>query len=106
MDDFSREDRLGKKLVALYGLTIGSCWHGSTKMLRISDPETRIYSSFLNWHSVLFGQEHVFVCSHKNSLNEMIVRYFNPYKSMPISIIEYSSLDELDIQLTLLGMNG
>lgn len=101
LDNTRREERLGKKLVAFYGLTI-SCGDKSCgkDTIKISDPKCSGYAVFTNWHYVLFRT------GLNISLNDAITGYFNYFRQKKIGIIDYSSLDELDIQLTLLGVNG
>lgn len=100
LDITRREEDLGKKLVDLYGLTISYDYKRYGKdVLKISDPECHIYAVFTDWHSVLFG------IRYEMSLNDAITRYFNNFKQKQISIIEFISLDDLDIQLTLIGVN-
>ena len=100
LDITRREEDLGKKLVDLYGLTIsyGHKRYGKD-VLKISDPECHVYAVFADWHSALFG------IGYEMSLNDAITRHFNNFKQKQISIIEFTSLDDLDIQLTLIGVN-
>lgn len=91
MEDLSREERLGKKLLKIYGLKWAeSPFRGIDVTLKKSFP----YHA-PDWAVLLLGN---CICSSLNGL----LRYIEE----PVSLIEYASLDELDIQLTLLGMNG
>lgn len=100
LDITRREEDLGKKLVALYGLTIsyGHKRYGKDA-LKIFDPECHGHAEFANWHCVLFRT------GFNISLNDVITGYFNYFRQKQIGIIEFTFLDELDIQLTLAGVN-
>lgn len=95
MDISLREEKLGKALIEAY----------KGKMFPLQDSCYRFKVlfphmgalGFRNWHEFLFGSEH-----HEydfESANFFLKKYGS------VEIIDYASLDELDIQLTLMGMS-
>ena len=95
MDISLREEKLGKALIEAY----------KGKMFPLQDSCYRfevlfphvIPLGFRNWHEFLFGSKH-----HEFEF-ESANFYLKKYGG--VEIIDYASLDELDIQLTLMGMN-
>lgn len=83
---------LGKRLLKYYGCIVGD------KRAWLPLEWAGVSTAFVihSWKSLLFGSNQWF------SFNEIVERSFPKVKD---KLIMFSSLEELDIQLTLLGAN-
>lgn len=95
MDISIREEKLGKALIEAYKGKLFPA-QSSYFEFKVLFPGP-IILGFRNWHEFLFGSE------HHNDAFESANFYLKKWNS--VKIIDYASLDELDIQLTLMGMS-
>lgn len=95
MDISLREEKLGKALIEAYK---GKLFPAQKSFLdykfRVQFPG--MMPGFRNWHEFLFGSG---TDENYQSANYYLKKWTDA------DIIDYDSLDELDIQLTLMGMS-
>lgn len=109
MSEMSRAEDLARKLFKLYKFTVrsqpGAFSNPTCEHVHAKPAGPGIYWSdgcvytFRSWNEVLFGD---------HSLNSHIRAMANDWKTFKRKVpllLEYTSLDELDIQLTLAGAN-
>ena len=123
----SREERLSRALFELYGFTVVDKNEAVKRMRKNGVPESDIKSfcnssfkfaakpagpgvwwtdecvfKFDEWSQVLFG------LNYRRSLNDFIEYHaecWKPLRNRLSRLLKYDSLDELDVQLTLVGAN-
>lgn len=104
----SREEELARKLIAFYGLTVLTGDFTFPFRIKVRNDKTDQSLLFPSWDDILFRKETPEHMILSLSLNDFLSSSNSMLFSGKCSntVIEYSSLDELDIQLTLMGMNG
>lgn len=96
MDISVREEKLGKALIEAYNGKLFSA-RSSFLNFKFKVQFSGISLGFRNWHEFLFGS------GTNDGAFESANFYLKKWSSL--EIIDYASLDELDIQLTLMGMS-